>query len=185
MLDDVYEDLKSHFEKTYDAMRRDLARVRTGRANINILDGIRVNYYGQPTPLNQVAALQVPEPRMIVIKPWDAGVLKDLERALLQSDVGLNPTNDGHIIRLAIPPLTEERRKEFVKLVNKQGEDGKVAIRNSRREANAMLKSLQKDGDITEDDLQRGLKEVQTLTDDAVKSIDGMVAAKEKELMEF
>lgn len=184
MIDDILEDLKSRFEKTYDALRRELSRLRTGRANVHLLDGIRVNYYGQPTPLNQVATLQTPEPRLITIKPWDATVLKDIERAIQQSDLGLNPANDGHLIRLAIPPLTEERRRDLAKQVKAHGEDAKIAVRNARRDANSMLKDAQKDGEITEDDLNRALKQVQELTDKAIAHIDEMIADKEQELLE-
>jgi ribosome recycling factor len=185
MINDILQDLNNSFEKTYESLRRDLGRVRTGRANVHLLDGIRVSYYGQPTPLNQVANLQTPEPRMITIKPWDATVLKEIERAIRQSDLGLNPANDGNMIRLSIPPLTEERRKELVKQVRGYGEDAKVVARNHRRDANTLLKDAQKDGDITEDDLNKGLKEVQTRTDAAITKIDQIVADKEKELLDI
>jgi ribosome recycling factor len=184
MEDEIYEDLKATFEKTYSALRRDLARVRSGRANVNLLDNIRVSYYGQPTPLNQVASIQVPEPRTISIKPWEKDLLGDVERAIQQSNLGLNPANDGTVIRLSIPPLTEERRKELVKTVQRLGETAKVSARNSRRDANAMLKALQKDGDLTEDELKKSLDKVQGLTDGATETIDGIVGRKNDELME-
>ncbi len=184
MLDEIQEDLEANFKKAFDALSRELARVRSGRANINLLDNIRVPYYGQPTPLSQMAALQVPEPRMITIKPWESNLLKDIERAILQSDLGLTPSNDGTLIRLHIPPLTEDRRRDLVKQVKAHGEDAKISIRNSRRDANSTLKDLEKDSDITEDDLQRGLKVVQDLTDAAVAKVDAIITKKEAELME-
>ena len=184
MEDEIYEDLRSTFEKTFGALKRELARVRSGRANVNLLDNIRVSYYGQPTPLNQVASMQVPEPRLITIKPWEKNLLQDVERAIQQANLGLNPANDGTVIRLSIPPLTEDRRKELVKTVQQHGENAKVAARNGRREANAMLKALQKDGDITEDDLARCLDNVQEMTDAATKSIDEIVTAKQADLLE-
>ena len=183
-MDEIYDDLKSSFEKTYDALRRDLSRVRTGRANANLLDTIRVSYYGQPTPLSQVAAIQIPEARMITIKPWEANLLKDIERAILSSDLGITPSSDGTIIRLAIPPLTEERRKQLVKKVHTAGEAARVSARVHRRDANAMLKDAEKDSDITEDDLKRSLKEVQTRTDAAIAVINSIIEGKESELME-
>lgn len=181
---EIFEDLKASFEKTYEALRRDLARVRSGRANPTLLDNIRVPYYGQPTPLTQVAAIQVPEPRMITIKPWEASLLKEIERAILSSDLGLTPSNDGTIIRLSIPPLTEQRRKEMVKKVHAAGEAAKVAARNHRRDTNKLFQDLEKEGDMSEDNLARALKQVQTLTDEAVEFIDKVVGTKEKELME-
>ncbi len=184
VIDEVYEELAQSFEKAYSALRRELARVRSGRANINLLDNIRVQYYGQPTPLSQVAALQVPEARLITIKPWEKNLLGDIERALQQSTLGLNPSNDGNIIRLSIPPLTEERRKDLVKQVRHQGEEAKIAVRNARRDANGNLRDFQKDSEITEDDLERALKEVQVRTDAATAKVDAIIAEKEEELME-
>lgn len=184
MLEEVYEELESSFEGAFSALRRELARIRSGRANVNLLDNIRVQYYGQPTLLSQVASLQVPEARLITIKPWEGNLLKDIERAINQSDLGLNPSNDGTIIRLSIPPLTEERRKLLVRQVHRNGEDAKISLRNSRRDANAMLKDLEKESEITEDQLGRGLKEVQKRTDDASTRVDAVIAAKEAELLE-
>lgn len=181
---ELFEDLKSNFEKTYDALRRDLSRVRSGRANPNLLDTIRVPYYGQPTPLSQVAAIQVPEPRMITIKPWESSLLKEIERAILSSDLGITPSNDGTIIRLGIPPLTEERRRDLVKKVHAAGEAAKVAARNHRRDTNKLFQELEKGGDMSEDALARALKQVQTHTDEAIEYIDKVVGGKEKELME-
>ena len=166
MEDEIYLDLKGSFEKTFGALRRELSRVRSGRANINILDSVKVEYYGELTALSQVASLQVPEPRMITVKPWEKTMLKDIERAI-HSQTLESPSNDGTVVRLSIPPLTEERRRDLSKEVHRHGEM-RISIRNSRRDANAMLKSLQKDGDLTEDDLKRALDQVQTLTDDAI-----------------
>ena len=184
MEEELYEDLKANFEKTFGALRRELSRVRSGRANVNLLDNVKVPYYGEPTAISQVASLQVPEPRMITIKPWEKTMLKEIERALQQSNLGITPSNDGTVIRLSVPPLTEERRRDLARQVQKYGENGKVSVRNSRRDANAMLKALQKDGDLTEDDLKRALENVQTLTDEAVKQLDQIVVSKEEELME-
>lgn len=185
MIDGVYAELNSNFDNAFVALKRELARVRTGRANVNLLDGVRVSYYGQPTPINQVASLQIPEPRMIMIKPWDLSALKDIERALLQSDLGLNPSSDGNLIRLQIPALTEERRKELVRKVHKLGEEAKISVRNNRRDANGLLKNLQRDADISEDDMNRALKKVQDHTDEAVKKVDAIIAEKESELLEI
>ena len=184
MEEELYEDLKANFEKTFGALRRELSRVRSGRANVNLLDNVKVPYYGEPTAISQVASLQVPEPRMITIKPWEKSMLKEIERAIQQSNLGITPSNDGTVIRLSVPPLTEERRRDLARQVQQHGENGKVSVRNSRRDANAMLKALQKDGDLTEDDLKRSLDNVQSLTDDAIKQLDQIVNVKEEELME-
>lgn len=183
MLEDVYSDLKDNFTKTYEALKRELARVRTGRANSNLLDDIRISYYGQMTPLAQVAAINVPDARQITIKPWEANLLKDIERALLQSDLGLNPNNDGTIIRLHIPPLTEESRKKLVRQVHQVGEAAKVSARNHRRDANATLKELESEKEISEDELARALKLVQKHTDEAITTIETFIKAKEEELL--
>ena len=184
MMEDIFDDLKSNFEQIYQALRRDLSRVRTGRASVNIVDGVRIDYYGSPTPISQVASIQVPEPRMITIKPWEAPLLKDIERAIINSNLGLAPSSDGTLIRLQIPPLTEERRKSLAKQVVQIGEQAKISARNHRRDANQLLKAYQKDGEITEDDMKRGLKEVQTHTDTCVSTIDGIVSNKQAELTE-
>jgi ribosome recycling factor len=184
MVNDQIKELKAGFEKTFESLKKDLARVRTGRANANLLDGVRVNYYGQPTPVSQVASVQVPEARLITLKPWEPGLLKEIERAILQSDLGLTPSNDGQIICLSIPPLTEDRRKDLVKQVKRHGEDAKVALRNHRRDVNAAVKKITDDGKISEDEGERGLKKIQDETDAAVKKVDELLAAKEKELME-
>ncbi|HET9449343.1 MAG TPA: ribosome recycling factor [Aggregicoccus sp.] len=184
MHEDVVSDLKQRIEKTLEDLKRDLSKVRTGRASTNILDGIRVDYYGTPTPLSGVANLNTPEPRLITIKPWDKGTLKDIEKAIREANIGLNPMNDGEIIRLPFPPLTEERRRDIAKQVKSKGEEHKVAIRNVRRDANEMLKELLKDKSITEDDLKRATERVQKETDAGVLKVDEIVAKKEKEVME-
>lgn len=171
--------------KSVAALKNELNRVRTGRASLSILDGIKVDYYGTSTPLNQMATLAVPESRLITIQPWDISVIKDIEKAILKSDLGLTPSNDGKIIRIAIPPLTEERRKELVKLVHKMCEEYKVAVRNIRRDANELLKGFKKDGDISEDDAFKGQDQVQKITDDYITKIDDVYKDKEKEILEF
>ena len=185
MLDDIYEDTRESMGKTIASLKTELKRVRTGRANLSLLDGIRVDYYGTPTPINQMASLSVPESRLITIQPWDASVIKEIEKALLKSDLGLTPSNDGKIIRIAIPPLTEERRKQLAKTVHKSCEDHKIAIRNLRRDANELLKSLKKDGDIAEDDAFKGQDQVQKITDEFISQIDAIYKEKEKEILEF
>lgn len=185
MLDDIYEDTRESMGKTIASLKTELKRVRTGRANLSLLDGIRVDYYGTPTPVNQMASLSVPESRLITIQPWDASVIKEIEKALLKSDLGLTPSNDGKIIRIAIPPLTEERRKQLAKSVHKSCEDHKIAIRNLRRDANELLKSLKKDGEIAEDDAFKGQDQVQKITDEFITQIDAIYKEKEKEILEF
>jgi ribosome recycling factor len=171
--------------KALESFKRDLGKVRTGRASLALLDDVRVDYYGTPTPLNQVAALAVPEPRLITIQPWEKNLAGDIEKAILKADLGLNPSSDGQLIRLIFPPLTEDRRKEMVKQVKRLGEEAKIAVRNARREGNDALKKLEKDKDITEDELKRGEKEIQDLTDDYVARVDKVIAEKEKDLMEI
>ena len=185
MIESIYEETRESMEKSVDALKRDLKRLRTGRASLSILDGIKVDYYGTLTPLNQMATLAVPESRLITIQPWDVSVIKDMEKALLKSDLGLTPSNDGKIIRIAIPPLTEERRKELVKVVHKMCEDYKISLRNIRRDANELLKSMKKDGDISEDDLYKAQDQVQKITDEHIKLIDDCFKDKEKEILEF
>lgn len=184
MTEDVVTELKQRIEKTIEDLKRDLSKIRTGRANPSILDGIRVDYYGTPTPLSGVASISVPEPRLITLKAWDKGVLKDIERAIKEANIGLNPMNDGELIRLPIPALTEERRKDIAKQVRAKGEEHKIAIRNVRRDANEMLKELLKDKAITEDDQKRTTEKVQKETDSGVTKVDEVVAKKEKEVME-
>ncbi len=181
---DVVKDLHSRIDKTLEDLRKELAKIRTGRANISVLDGIRVDYYGTPTPLSGVAQLNAPEPRLITVKPWDKGVIKDIERAIKEANIGLNPMNDGELIRLPIPPLTEERRKDIAKQVKAKGEEHKVAIRNVRRDANEALKVQLKNKAITEDDVKRTTEKVQKETDAGVAKVDEIIAKKEKEVME-
>lgn len=185
MIDDLKNKTRAGMEKAVEALRRDLSKVRTGRASVSILDDVRVDYYGTPTPLNQIGTLAVPEPRLITIQPWEKKLIPEIERAIQKADLGINPTSDGIVIRLAFPPLTEERRKEMVKQVKKMGEEGKIAVRNARRDANDSLKKLLKDKAISEDDEKHGEKEIQTLTDDFIARIDKVIADKEKELLEI
>ena len=179
--------LEAHkkMEKALESMARELSSIRTGRASLSLLDGINVDYYGAKSPINQVAGISIPEARLMVIQPWDKSMIGDIEKALLKADLGLNVSNDGNVIRITIPELTEERRRELVKLAKKVSEEGKIAIRNIRREANNDLKKLEKSGDLPEDDSRREQSKVQDLTDEHVSKIDDMVEAKEKEIMEF
>lgn len=185
MNQDVIDKAKASMEKSIDSLRKDFTRVRTGRASISLLDDIRLDYYGTPTPLSAVASMSVPEPRMIVIQPWERKLLPDIEKAILKSDLGLNPNSDGVAIRLIFPALTEDRRKEMVKTVKKLGEETKIAIRNLRRDANDTLKKMEKDKLITEDQLKRAEKDVQEATDAFVKKVDEVVIHKDKEIMEI
>lgn len=169
--------------KTIEVVKANFASVRAGRANAGVLDRIMVEYYGTPTPLNQVAAISSPDPRTLVIQPWDGSLLKAIEKAIQSSDLGINPQNDGRVIRLAFPQLTEERRKDLSKQVRKYGEEGKVAVRNIRRDAMEDFKKMKKNGDVTEDDQKQLEKELQDLTDKRCKDIDDLTARKEKELM--
>lgn len=170
--------------KTISALKERLATVRAGRANPQVLDKLTVEYYGVQTPINQVGSISVPEPRMLLISVWDSSVLKEVEKAILKSDLGLNPTNDGKCIRLVFPELNEERRKELVKQIKKYGEDSKIVIRNLRREANDAAKKLKKDNTITEDELKKNEENIQKLTDTHIKEIDTVCAAKERDIME-
>ncbi len=185
MIQSIYDDTKDSMGKTIASLEKELMRVRTGRASLSIFDGIRVDYYGTMTPLNQMATLAVPDSRLVTIQPWDVSVIKDIEKALQKSDLGLTPSNDGKIIRLPIPPLTEERRKSLVKNVSKMCEEHKVGVRNLRRDSNDLLKGMKKDGDISEDDSFKAQAEVQKITDDNIKRIDGIYKEKEKEILEF
>lgn len=185
MIEDIYQETRANMGKSIDDLKREFKRVRTGRASLSILDGIRVNYYGTPTPLNQMATLAVPESRLITIQPWDVSAIKEIEKAIMKSDLGLTPSSDGKIVRIAIPPLTEERRKDLVKVVNKMSEDHKVAVRNVRRDANEMLKELKKEGDISEDEAFRAQDQVQKITDDHIKLVDQVTKEKEREILEF
>ncbi len=185
MIEDIYQETKDRMSKSIAALKNELKRVRTGRASLSLLDGIRVDYYGTPTPLSQMASLSVPESRLITIQPWDVSVIKEIEKAILKSDLGLTPSSDGKIIRISIPPLTEQRRKELMKVVNKLCEDYKVAVRNVRRDSNELLKGLKKDGDISEDEAFKAQDQVQKITDDYIKRIDEVYKEKEKEILEF
>lgn len=185
MLDEVYEDMKDRMEKSLEALKREFTKVRTGRASASLLDNIRVDYYGTPTPLNQMASLSTPEARLILIQPWDTSVMEDIEKAILKSELGLNPMNDGKVLRIAIPALTEERRKELVKVIGKMGEDSRVAVRNIRRDANDMIKDLKKEKEISEDDAFKAQDEVQNVTQDYINKVDEILEGKEKEIMEF
>ena len=185
MIEDVKTEAKESMDKALTALGREFNRVRTGRASLNLLDGVRADYYGAPTPLGQMASLSIPEPRLILIQPWDPKSCEAIEKALLKSDLGLTPNNDGKVVRIQIPALTEERRKELVKVVRKMGEETKVVVRAARRDANEMLKQFKKDGDISEDDAFKGQDLIQKLTDDYVAKVDEVLAAKEKEIMEF
>lgn len=170
-------------DKTIEALKREFASVRTGRASTSLLDRVMVDYYGAPTPVNQVANVSAPEPRLITINPWEKKMLGEIEKAILKSDLGLNPNNDGSVIRLEIPQLTEERRKELSKKVSKIGEDAKVVIRNIRRDANEAIKKMEKKKEITEDESKEGQDNIQKLTDKKIKVIDELKAKKEKEVM--
>ncbi|MFO7496305.1 MAG: ribosome recycling factor [Desulfobacterales bacterium] len=185
MIAATYQETRERMAKTVAALKSEFKKVRTGRASLALLDGIRVDYYGTPTPLNQMASLSVPESRLITIQPWDVSAIKEIEKSLLKSDLGLTPSNDGKLIRIAIPPLTEERRKELVKIVHKMSEEHKVAIRNIRRDANELLKGFKKDGDISEDEAFKAQDQVQKITDDQIKLIDEVFQEKEKEILEF
>jgi ribosome recycling factor len=177
--------MKDSMDKTIDVLNKDLKRIRTGRASLALLDGIMVDYYGSPTPINQLATLSIPEARQILIQPWDNQALGEIEKAILKSELGLNPSNDGKLIRIILPPLTAERRKELVKLVKKMGEEFKVQIRRLRRDANEMLKDLKKEKEITEDDMHRGQEIVQKETDESISKVDKIVEEKEAEIMEI
>lgn len=185
MNDEVISTARQGMNKAIDALKKDLSRVRTGRASTAILDEVVVDYYGTPTPLNQVGTLSVPEPRLITIQPWEKSLIPQIEKAILKSDLGLTPNSDGQIVRISFPPLTEERRREMVKLARRLGEDAKIAIRNVRREANETLKKLEKEKEISEDDLKRGEKDIQDLTDSFVQKVDETIDKKEKEVMEI
>ena len=185
MKDEVLAETKRKMDKVLEAMARDLSRVRTGRASVALLEGIKVTCYGTTMPIAQVASLAAPEPRLLTVQPWDPTVLADIEKAILKSDLGLTPMNDGKIIRLPIPALTTERRKELVKMVKKMEEEAKVALRNVRREANEDLKEMKKEKLLSEDEAHKGQDEVQKITDDFIKKAEAQAAEKEKEIMAF
>ena len=185
MIESTYQETKDRMGKSISAMLNELKRIRTGRASLSILDGIRVDYYGTPTPLAQMASLSVPESRLIMIQPWDVSVIKEIEKAILKSDLGLTPSSDGKIDRISITPLTEERRKEIVKIVHKLCEEYKVAVRNIRRDANELLKGFKKEGDISEDEAFKAQDQVQKITDEYISRIDVIYKETEKEILEF
>jgi ribosome recycling factor len=185
MIEETYQETRDRMEKSIASLKTDLQRVRTGRASTSLLDGIKVDYYGTPTPVSQMSTIAIPESRLITIQPWDVSVIKALEKAILKSDLGLTPTSDGKLIRIAIPPLSEQRRKELVKVVHKTSEEYKVAVRNIRRDANELIKGFKKDGDISEDDGFKAQDQVQKITDEYIQRIDEIYKAKEKEVLEF
>jgi len=184
MVKDIMADAEGRMEKVMDGLRRDLAGLRAGRATPALLDKIRVEYHGVPTPINQMASIGVPEPRLLVLQPWDKGAIAAIEKAILKSELGITPVSDGNLIRLSVPQLTRERRQDLVKVVRKKAEEEKVAIRSVRRDAMVAVKDRQKSGDISEDDARRATDEVQKLTDKYVRNVDTAVAAKEKEILE-
>jgi ribosome recycling factor len=184
MVDDILKDCEDGMKRAIEAFQRDLSRVRTGRANLSLLDGIKVDYYGTPTPLNQVAGLNVADARLITIKPWEKSMIPTIEKAIRASDLGLNPVADSELVRLPIPPLTQERRKELVKQIKKMTEEARVAVRGARRDANEMLKEAEKDGDVTEDEGKTCGKKIQDLTDKHIAAVDEVSARKEKEILE-
>jgi ribosome recycling factor len=185
MLTELYQDTETKMDKTLESLGRELGTVRTGRASLSILDGISLEYYGSQSPLNQVATLSVPESRLIVIQPWDPSVIKDIEKAIMRSDLGLTPNNDGKVIRIPIPPLTEERRMQLVKLVKKHGEEAKIAVRNIRRDAISEAKEFEKETVISEDELHRAQDEIQKITDRLIEKVDELIEKKEKEVLEI
>ncbi len=184
MLDDIHKELVASLGKAHEALRRELTKLRAGRANASLLDGIRVDYYGTMTPLGQMAHVNVPEPRLITVKPWDKSQVKPVEKALRESDLNLNPQTDGDLIRIPLPPLTEERRKEFVKIARKYGEECKVTIRKARHEALDMLTELDEGGEASADDVERAKKKAEETVSEAVKTVDGIISQKEKDIME-
>lgn len=184
MIAEVIEELEKDITKAHDSLKRELAKIRTGRAHPSLLESVRVEVYGSQMPLSQVATVAVPEARMLTVKPWDKTQLKVIEKAIVQSPLGLNPMSDGDILRIPMPPLTEERRKELAKLVKKQGEETKVAIRKARHDAKDMLSTLEKDGQISEDELERAEKKVEDLIQKGVTEVDTIVARKDKDLLE-
>jgi len=185
MLSELYQDTETKMDKTLESLGKELATIRTGRASLSILDGISLEYYGSQSPLNQVATLSVPESRLIVIQPWDPSVIKDIEKAIMRSDLGLTPNNDGKVIRIPIPPLTEERRMQLVKLVKKHGEEAKIAMRNIRRDAISDAKEFEKEKVISEDELHRAHDEIQKITDRLIVKVDELIEKKEKEILEI
>lgn len=185
MSKDVIKETKEKMEKSLEHYRNELKTVRTGRASVAMFEHIKVDYYGTPTPLNQVGTLSAPEPRLITIQPWEPSLIPAIEKAIMTSNMGFNPSNDGVMIRIPVPPLTEERRREIVKLIKKMAEEAKVIVRNIRRDANEVIKKLEKDKEISEDEAKRLTGKVQELTDEFIKEIDEVTAKKEKDVMEI
>lgn len=185
MLDEVIEELRTRDKSTVNDLAAELAKIRTGRANLGMLDGIRVDYYGSMSPLNQVATMRVADPRLITIAPWEKSMIPEIEKAISSSDLGLNPSNDGTLIRVPIPALSGERREELVKVARRAGEDHKIAIRNHRREANDMVKELERESEITEDEEHRAYEQINAITEKHTSRIDDMLAKKEKEILEL
>jgi ribosome recycling factor len=185
MINDITSDTEEGMKKATESFKRDLQKIRTGRANAAMLDGIKVDYYGTPTPVNQVATVQVVDARLITVKPWEKSMLAVIDKAIRASDLGINPVSDSELCRLPIPPLTQERRKELAKVVNKQTEEARVAVRSARRDAMDLVKEAEKDKDITEDERKTGEKRIQELTDKYIAMIDDIAKAKEKEIMEL
>jgi ribosome recycling factor len=183
MIDDTLNELKGNMAKAHESLRRELSRIRTGRASPDLLESLRVDNYGQPTPIHQVASVSVPEPRMLVIKPWDKGMIRPIETAILASPLGLTPQNDGVVIRLPMPPLTEQRRKELAKVAKGHGEDAKVAIRKCRHECRDMLKSIEEEGAASANDVERATKAMEDLVKEGTTKVDEIVAAKEKDIL--
>ena len=184
MINEIFVDIKDRMNKAVEHYRHEVSTIRTGRASANILDGVKVDYYGSPTPLNNIAHITVPEGQLIVIQPFDPGSLEFIEKAIMSSDVGLTPNNDGSVIRLNIPSLTEERRKELVKVVHKIIEEGRVALRNIRRDANDILKKNEKENDLSEDNLKRATDNIQEMTDEHIKNLNQIQEAKEKDILD-
>lgn len=184
-MQEVYNDCKDKMEKAIKTLEKDFSKLRTGRASTSLVEDLVVDYYNTPTPLNQLASISIPDSRTIAIQPWDKSSIGNVEKAIMKSDLGLNPTNDGKIIRINIPPLTEERRKELVKVAKKYNEDTKIAIRNIRREANDTLKKMKNDKELSEDEMYKAQEQVQKLTDDYVGKADDLLSEKQKEIMEM
>ncbi len=185
MLNDIYADTRDRMGKTIENLENEYKRLRTGRASVSLVEGIRVDYYGTATPLSQLATLTIPEPRTIMIQPWDTSIINDVEKALFKSELGLTPMNDGKLIRINVPPLTEDRRKDLVKVTKKKAEETKVAIRNIRRDSNETIKELKKEKEISEDQQTKAQEETQKITDDFIKKVDAVSATKEKEILEI
>jgi len=185
MIDDILSELKSDISKAHDALKKSLSKIRTGRANPDILDGVRVDYWGTPTPISQMATISVPEARMLMVKPWDRQNMKAIEKGILEADLGLNPQNDGEVLRIPMPMLTEERRRDLTKVARKTGEEAKVAIRKHRQDARSMLETLKDDGEVGADDVERALKKVDELVQGGTHTVDEIVARREKDILEL